>query len=247
MKSVDLQSPEGTIDATLHVPAGTGPWPAVVMLGDIRGPRPDFFQMADRLASEGYLTLLPNPYYRLGRAPVPDLSAPFPNPETMKALMALKATLTPERMDVDSAALVNGLLGLPETAGNAIAVVGYCMTGSFAMRAAAKGGKHVVAAASYHGGNLVTPGPSSAHLLASVISAEMYFGHAEGDAMMPAEDIRTLELTFAQAGTRFKSEVYAGAAHGFAVPGPRYNAQADAKHWRTLLDLLGRAFARATP
>jgi carboxymethylenebutenolidase len=217
------------------------------MLCDIRGPRPAFFTMADRLAREGFLTLLPNVYYRLGHAPVPDLSAPFPHPETLKVLQALKATLTPERMDIDSEALISGLAAFPETARGAVAVVGYCMTGAFAMRAAAIGGKRVAAAASYHGGGLVTPDASSPHLLGAAISAEMYFAHADGDPLMPAQDIKVLEQTFEQDSVRFKSEIYEGASHGFAVPGPRFDPKADGRHWQTLLDLLGRNLTRPEP
>ena len=62
---------------------------------------------------------------------------------------------------------------------------------------------------------------------------------------MPAADISTLEHAFAQAGVSFRSEIYPGAAHGFAVPGPRFNAPAAQRHWKALLGLLRLHFNSA--
>ncbi len=50
----DFPGPDGVIDATLHAPAARGPWPGVLMLPDIRGPRGVFFAMAEELAGHGY-------------------------------------------------------------------------------------------------------------------------------------------------------------------------------------------------
>ncbi|MGI9031063.1 MAG: dienelactone hydrolase family protein, partial [Ilumatobacteraceae bacterium] len=65
-RNVDITTPDGTMDATLHTPAGRGPWPGVIMFPDAGGVRPAFHQMADRLADLGYVVLLPNIYYRIG-------------------------------------------------------------------------------------------------------------------------------------------------------------------------------------
>ena len=54
------------MDASLHTPAGSGPWPAVIMFPDAGGVRPTFHDMAQRLADLGYAVLLPNVFYRLG-------------------------------------------------------------------------------------------------------------------------------------------------------------------------------------
>ena len=65
-RDVSIPTPDGTMDAGLHAPAGSGPWPAVIMFPDAGGVRPTFHDMAQRLADLGYAVLLPNVFYRLG-------------------------------------------------------------------------------------------------------------------------------------------------------------------------------------
>lgn len=244
--ALDIAGPDGTIDATFHVPEGAGPWPGVLMLTDIRGPRPAFRDMADRLAGHGYAVLLPNVYYREGRAPVPDLDADPGDPETMKALFALMATLTPERMRADGRALVEALRRLDGVAQGPVGVVGYCMSGQFALYTAQAAGEAVAVAASYHGGGLIRDDADSPHKVAAALSAALYFGHAANDDSIPQNRIGELEATLREAGADFTSEVYEGSVHGFSVPGsPRYDEKGAERHWRTLLVLLDRALKGA--
>ena len=63
---VTVAAPDGTCPASLHLPDGGGPWPAVIMYPDAAGVRTTFRAMADRMAGLGYATLLPDVYYREG-------------------------------------------------------------------------------------------------------------------------------------------------------------------------------------
>ena len=65
-RDVSIPTPDGSCDASLHTPDGTGPWPAVIMFPDAGGVRPTFHDMAQQLADLGYAVLLPNVYYRVG-------------------------------------------------------------------------------------------------------------------------------------------------------------------------------------
>jgi dienelactone hydrolase len=47
-------------------PASAGTWPAILMYMDGPGIRPALFDMGERLASHGYLVLLPDFFYRMG-------------------------------------------------------------------------------------------------------------------------------------------------------------------------------------
>ena len=63
-KRIELKSGDGVLD--LHVftrASGVGPWPAVVLYMDAFGIRPELADMAQRLASNGYVVALPNLYY----------------------------------------------------------------------------------------------------------------------------------------------------------------------------------------
>ena len=63
-KDVDIKTADGTADAALFYPQGKGKWPAVLIWTDIGGLRPVFRDMGRRLAAQGYVVLVPNPFYR---------------------------------------------------------------------------------------------------------------------------------------------------------------------------------------
>src|SRR6188508_538675 len=69
-KTVEIKTPDGTCDAAFIHPAA-GAHAAVIIWPDAFGLRPSMRNMAKRLAAEsGYSVLVPNPYYRVGKAPM---------------------------------------------------------------------------------------------------------------------------------------------------------------------------------
>ena len=66
---VTIPTADGTCGATLHVPDGANPAPAVIMYPDAGGARDTFREMGDRLAAEGFVVLVPDVYYRVGPVP----------------------------------------------------------------------------------------------------------------------------------------------------------------------------------
>jgi len=120
-------------------------------------------------------------------------------------------------------------------------VVGYCFTGQFALRAAAAAPGMVAAAASFHGGQLVTEAPDSPHTELPQVKAELYFGHAVEDQSMPPAAIEKLDDALKGWGGVYQSEIYEGARHGWSVPGrPVYNERQAERHYAKLFDLLER-------
>src|SRR5262245_25607661 len=69
-KDVEVKTPDGTSDAVLFYPEGQGTSSAALIWTDILGLRPVFRDMGRRLAGEGHVVLVPNPFYRSARAPV---------------------------------------------------------------------------------------------------------------------------------------------------------------------------------
>ena len=113
------------------------------------------------------------------------------------------------------------------------------MGGGFALTAAAHHPDRIVAAASFHGGQLAGEAPDSPHTVVARITGRVYVAAAENDASFPPEQAALLEESLTAAGVEHTIETHA-ALHGFAVPDtPTYDAEAAARHWRALEELFG--------
>jgi len=244
---IDIRTSDGTSDGVLfrpEGPEGDARWPGVIFLTDIGGIRPAQREMAGRLAAEGYTVLMPNVYYRTARTPIWDFKPSFGGDErTIKRLGELSGPLTPEAVERDAADYVNFLATQDSTGAGAMGVVGYCATGSVAMRFAAARADRIAAAASFHGARLVTDAPTSPHLLLPRIntSTRLYFGHAVQDRGMPKEAIEKLNFALEAWGGQYESEVYEGAYHSWTVPdSPVYNHAQAERAFGKLTDLFGK-------
>src|SRR5580692_10038198 len=65
---IEIKTPDGTCDAAFIHPS-SGSHPGVLLWPDAFGLRPSMRNMAKRLAASGYSVLVPNPFYRMGKAP----------------------------------------------------------------------------------------------------------------------------------------------------------------------------------
>jgi carboxymethylenebutenolidase len=241
-ESFEIRAGAGMAGALLYSPAGAGQWPGVLHLTDIFGIRPAAGGMAKRLAASGYCVLQPNIFYRSGKPPLFDFPADLKDERTMKRFRELSGPLAPEAMEQDAAAYVDFLAGHPSVRPGGMGVVGYCFSGSMALRAAAARPDRIAAAASFHGGGLATDAPTSPHTVLPRVKAQLYFGHADADRSMPAEAIAKLEDALRSWGGSFASETYAGAAHGWTVPDSRaYNQPQAERAFEKLTELFRAA------
>lgn len=97
------------------------------------------------------------------------------------------------------------------------------------------------AVASFHGGNLATDAPTSPHLLASKIKAEVYVAGADNDNSCPPAMVERLEQAFSDAGMNHSAEIYAGAAHGWMVSDfPVFDPALAQRGWSSMLALFER-------
>jgi carboxymethylenebutenolidase len=240
---VDIQTPDGTADAYFVAPAA-GTHPAVLVWPDIYGLRPAFRQMGRRLAESGYAVLVVNPFYREKHAPVAAEGADFDDPATRSALMALRNSLTPAAAATDAGAFVHWLDAQPAVdKGRKIGTTGYCMGGPLTMRTAAARPDRIGAAASFHGGGLVTDKPDSPHLLIPKMKVQYLFAVAESDDQREPQSKEVLRAAFAKAGLPAEIEVYAGTIHGWCpIDSKVYNREQAEKAWSRMLTLFKSAF-----
>jgi len=214
---VTIKTADGTCDAAFIRPA-SGSYPGIVVWTDAFGLRPAFRDLGKRLAAEGYAVLIPNPYYRDGKAPIP-VGLDFSKPADREKLMGMIGALTEERIAGDAKAYVGFLDSQAAVKTTAkIGTQGYCMGGRLTMITAATLPDRVGAGASFHGGGLVTDKPNSPHLLAPKMKAKYYFGISEDDDDKEPHAKDELKKAFAAAKLDAKIDVYKGALHGWCVP-----------------------------
>jgi carboxymethylenebutenolidase len=209
---------EDGVEALFYKPDDVGVFPGVVFLTDVWGVRPANIAMAKRLAEQGFAVLLPNVFWRWSRNR-PDGFEVEDHDEKMKRLHELFAALTADDQEQDGGAYVDFLLQQSGVKQDQVGVAGYCFTGQMALRTAAARPDQVAAAASFHGGFLVTDKPDSPHKILPRIKARLYFGHAVEDQSATPEQVGTLEAALRDWRGAFQSETYEGAKHGWTVPG----------------------------
>src|SRR5450432_3527073 len=92
--NVEIKTPDGSCDAAFIHPA-TGSYPGVLIWPDAFGLRPSMRAIGRRLAAEGYAVLVPNPFYRIGKAPMYESAAnvDFRDPTTMQQLGPLMGSV----------------------------------------------------------------------------------------------------------------------------------------------------------
>jgi carboxymethylenebutenolidase len=241
-ETVEIETPDGTADAYLARPEGSGEHRGVLFVMDAIGLRPRIEEMADRIAGEGYVVLAPNVFYRAGRAPVlplPDFTDPDNRGGFMAAVRPLIEQQTPEAAARDGGAYLDYLGGVSS---GPVGITGYCMGARVGWRIAAAHPDRVNALAGFHGGGLVTDAPDSPHRSADRLRAEVYFGHADQDQNMSPEQIATLDEALEQARVSHRSELYEGALHGYTMSDTAvFNEPACERHFSELFALLERS------
>ena len=212
---LDVTTPDGVADGYFVHPS-SGAHPGVLIWPDAFGLRPAKKQMAKRLAESGYSVLVVNQYYRSQRAPIVNTTN---FADVRDTLMPLMGALNAEIQTRDARAFVDFLDSQPPVDRNRkMGTMGYCMGGPFTMRTAAAVPDRIGAAASFHGGGLVTDQADSPHLLVPQMKAHYLFAIAENDDENQPEAKDVLRDAFAQAGLPAEIEVYEGALHGWCPP-----------------------------
>ena len=238
---IDVTTPDGVSDSYFVHPS-SGSHPGVLIWPDAFGLRPAKRQMAKRLAESGYAVLVVNQYYRSQRAPIVNTTNFAEVSDTLRPLMG---TLNAETQVRDARAFI-GFLDRQQAvdSNRKMGTMGYCMGGPFTMRTAASLPDRVGAAASFHGGGLVTDQPDSPHLLVPQMQAQYLFAIAANDDESQPEAKDVLRDAFSQAGLQAEIEVYEGALHGWCPPDSQvYDESKAERAWSRLLALFTRALA----
>lgn len=242
-RQLDIATRDGATTTFIVHPERDGPHPVILFYMDAPAIREELRDMARRFASGGYYVMLPNLYYRSGVMELGPLSTD-PDSPSRKQMFELMGSLTIPMIMSDTDALLAFADADPAASRGKIGTVGYCMSGQYAINAAAHRADRVAAAASIYGVQLVTDKADSPHLVARKTKAELYFACAETDHWAPLEMVEELAQSLASDDLDAEVELYPGAEHGFAFPQrAAYNKAAAERHWERLSALFRRRLA----
>jgi carboxymethylenebutenolidase len=239
--TVDITTADGSMETFVCRPERGGPYPAVFFLMDAYGIREELRDMARRLATVGYYVLLPNLYYRAGRDTIfgPDVVEAGSSEHTR--MRAIRTTMTIPPVMQDVAAMLAFVDRQEAVTPGAVGCHGYCMSGPYALAAAARYPARIAAAASFYGTWLVSEAEESPHLSLGKGKGELYVACAEHDELAPLPMVEELRGLFERAGSPGELEIYPGVHHGFAFPQRKvYDKPAAERHWERLIALYRR-------
>jgi carboxymethylenebutenolidase len=206
----------------------------VILYMDAFGPRPGLDAMAERLANEGYIVLVPDLFYRFGSYGPFDAKTAFSDEGKRAELLGMIKGTSLEMTQRDTGAFLAALA--EGGAAGKIGTVGYCMGGARAITAAAAYADRIAAAASFHGGNLASDAPDSPHRQVAAIRGRVYVGSAGVDNSFPPEQSARLAEALRTAEIDHVIENYVGMAHGWAVPDHSvYDERGAERHWNRLM------------
>ena len=218
-----------TTTGYLAVPAGDGPFPALVIIHEWNGLQDRVRQLADDFAAEGYVTLAADLFQgRTGS-----------NREENMALVR-EAQSDPAKMVANLNAAVAHLKGRPDVTGR-VGTMGWCFGGGVALSFGLDGDNHDATAVFY--GRLVDDPEALARL-----DHEVYGTFAALDSGPSPESVAAFEAALRAAGVEHDLHIYDDVDHGFwlRVDGdPETRAAPAADAWSRLKSYLDRTLRRS--
>jgi carboxymethylenebutenolidase len=204
-------------DGYLALPA-SGKGPGIVVIQEWWGLVPQIKGVADRLAGEGFVSLVPDLYH--GETTTsPDQAG--------KLMMALKI----DEAEKDLRGAVQSLMA-HKAVTQKVGTIGFCMGGALSLFAASKN-PEVSACVVFYGGHPNVK-PDLANLKAPVLG--LYAGK---DGFVTPESVKALDAELTRLGKRHEFHTYPGVDHAFAnETGRNYNREAAADAWKRAVTFL---------
>ncbi|BBL67860.1 dienelactone hydrolase family protein [Methanoculleus chikugoensis] len=191
--TVKIQSGDRSYPAYITTPEDGGPYPAVVLLHSFNGLEPGYQVMADRLATEGFVVIVPE-WQTFGEAPEDNVTEAL-----VRDTVAYLATR-------------------PEVNESSIGLTGFCAGGRYTMLFLPRIEEFSAGVAwygfPYSGGQ--ANGTPPAEFIEN-ITDPMLIIHGTADEASPVADIYRYATELDAAGKYFELKVYQGEPHGFMI------------------------------
>jgi carboxymethylenebutenolidase len=251
---VDLRTGDGVMKTFVTYPEDGGPFPPVVLYMDIWGVRAEFYDIARRLAAEGFACILPDLYYRQGDGVHTEfrdeegrmISLHRLDPERERQVHRPREKLTGAMAMADTESVLGLIDAEAAMRPGPVGSIGWCMGGWLVLAAAGHYPERFRAGASLHGTRLVSETPDSPHLLAERFRGELYCGFGELDHLSPPAMAEELSRLLAPCDVDYRYVVHKGVEHGYALPDRDiYDSRAAARDWEMIHAMFRRQLASA--
>lgn len=227
----------------VHAPKATAKaverYPGILMYSDIfqlTGPQ---LRVSQRLAGYGFVVATPEIYHRIEPARA---AIPFTDEGRTRGQKNAAATTTAE-FDADARAVLD-YLGASARVNGKLGVMGFCIGGHLALRAALNADVRATACfypTGIHDGKLGKEGDAGTLARMDEIKGELLLVFGSRDPHVPEAGRRTIDEALRAAGTRFTTNLY-DAEHAFMRDeGPRYDAEATDAAWLDAIRFLRAA------
>jgi dienelactone hydrolase len=208
--------------------------PGILVMPEAFGLGAHAKERANRLAALGYVALAADPYGN--GLEVTDLQ------EAIKHASALRED--PAKFRQRARVALDKLASLPQVDASQLAMIGYCMGGTFSLELA-RDGAPLKGVISFHGG-LETQRPA----VAGQVKAKVLVCHGADDPFVPPAQVNAFAEEMTKAGADWQIISYGGTVHSFTnpnagsvgMPGIAYNKQTDERSWKAMRTFFDEIF-----
>ncbi len=213
--------------------AATGPQPGVLLFPNILGTKEADFAYAEKVAALGYAVLVVDMFGQGKRTTRQD-----ENPGLYMAELNDDRALLRDRANAAHAILKS----LPEVDAARTAAIGFCFGGRCGLDLA-RSGADIAGGVSFHGVYQAPPFPNA------TIAAKLLICHGWDDPIAQPDATVALARELTEAGCDWQIHAYGHTGHAFTdhdandpAHGLAYNAEADRRSYRSMVDFLGDLF-----
>ncbi len=205
--TIRLRTGDGEMKCHQASPRGAGKFPAVVVIMEAFGLNDHIKDVTERIATEGYITIAPDLYYREAPNVV--------GYDQLQAAIGLMQRLDDDKVVADLQRVITHLKAQNFVNGDRLGMTGFCLGGRLTFLAACKLPNDLQAAVTFYGGSIADDSPRAPLTFAADLQAPMLCFFGEEDLYIPLSQVKRIENTLRTLGKSFEVKIYAGAEHGF--------------------------------
>ena len=221
--TLQLNTPDGKMDAYEAKPKEGGTYPGIVVLMEAFGLNDHIKKVTERIAQEGYVAIAPDLYHRESERVVP-------YSDLQKAVGIMNRLQDQKVMD-DVGAAIAHLKSQGNVKAGALGVTGFCMGGRFTYLSAAHHNKDVKAAVAFYGGGIPMGNPSPLSRTGE-IKSPIYLFFGGKDPLIPQEHVDKIHAELTNKKINFQLKLYPEATHGFFCDErPSYHPESAKDAW----------------